>query len=397
MPALRLALRAPLGAWLSSLCIAAASLNAAHAQVPPPPAIAAKSWMLIDVTGNRVLAQNEVDTRVEPASLTKLMSAYVVFHALRSGVIKNTDVVPVSTKAWKAEGSRMFIEPNRPVTVDELLRGMIAQSGNDATIALAERVGGSEEQFVELMNRKAAEFGLKNTNFRNATGLPDPAHYTTARDLATIAQRLVSDFPEYLPLYSLREYTYNNIKQPNRNRLLWTDPTVDGLKTGHTDAAGWCLIATAKRPLAVPANAKPGERRVLSVVLGAVSDAARAQESQKLLNHAFLHYDDVRLFEANQALQTIGLYKGTKPQVKAGVARDVIVTVPRGAADKLKASVERSDRLIAPVKAGQVIGNVKLTLDGELAGELPLVALEDVDQASVFGRAYDTVRIWLGK
>lgn len=362
-----------------------------QAQVAAPP-VAARSWLVVDVTSGQTLAMQDPDARVEPASLTKLMTAYLSFAALKNGALKTTDTVTVSEHAWRVEGSRMFIEPRTPVTVDELLRGMIVQSGNDATIALAERIGGSEASFAELMNRKAAEFGLKNTQFRNSTGLPDPNHYSTARDLAILAQRLIIDFPDFLPLYSIREYTYNKIRQPNRNRLLWLDPSVDGLKTGHTEAAGFCLIATARRELPAPAQA---QRRVLAVVLGTASDAARAQEAQKLLNHAFQNYDDVRLFQAQTPLQTIPVYKGKLDELPAGVALDRFVTVPRGQADKLKASVERNERLVAPVRAGQQVGTVKVTLDGKPYLELPLVALAEVEPAGVFGRAYDTIRLWL--
>jgi D-alanyl-D-alanine carboxypeptidase (penicillin-binding protein 5/6) len=292
----------------------------------------------------------------------------------------------------------MFIDPKHTVTVDELLHGMIIQSGNDATVALAEKVGGTEEVFVGLMNRKAAEFGMKGTQFRNASGLPDSNHYSTARDLATLAQRLVTDFPQYLPLYSIREYTFNKIKQPNRNRLLWMDPTVDGLKTGHTEAAGFCLIATAKRPLPAITTASGitpgGERRVLSVVLGASSDTLRATESQKLLNWAFQNFDTVRLLDKRNPVQTIPLFKGVKKELAAGVANDVYATVPRGQAEKIKASVERNDKLVAPIAVGQQIGSIKLSLDGQLVREVPLVALEAVEQAGVFGRAIDTIRLW---
>jgi D-alanyl-D-alanine carboxypeptidase (penicillin-binding protein 5/6) len=364
----------------------------------PPPAVAAKSWLVVDVSGSQILASELPDERVDPASLTKVMTAYLSFQALVQGSIRLEDSITPSVKAWKTEGSRMFIDPKHPVTVDELLHGMIIQSGNDATVALAEKVGGTEEIFVELMNRKAAEFGMKGTQFRNASGLPDPNHYSTARDLATLAQRLVTDFPQYLPLYSIRDYTFNKIKQPNRNRLLWMDPTVDGLKTGHTEAAGFCLIATAKRTLpAITTSAGTtagGERRVLSVVLGTASDALRATESQKLLNWAFQNFDTVRLVDKRNPVQIIPLFKGEKKELATGVADDVYATVPRGMADRIKASVERNDKLVAPIAVGQKVGTIRLTLDGQLIREVPLVALESVDQAGVFGRAIDTIRLW---
>ena len=362
----------------------------ACAQIPPP-AIAARSWILFDATSQQVLAAQDPDMRVEPASLTKVMTAYLVFEALKQGSIKLTDTLTISERAYRTEGSRMFIEPNTPVSIDELLHGMIIQSGNDATVALAERVGGTEEQFAARMNQKAQAFGMKNSQFRNAAGLPDPNHYATARDLSILANRLIADFPEYLPLYSQREYTYNKIRQPNRNRLLWLDPSVDGLKTGHTDAAGYCLISTARRDLAAPLK---GQRRIIAVVLGTASDAVRAQESQKLLNHAFQNFDVVRLFEARAALQTIPVYKGQSSALAAGVDHDLFVSVPRGMGDKLKVNVQRSERLVAPIRAGQAVGNVQVLLDGKPYLDLPLAALADVGEAGVFGRAWDTLRLW---
>ncbi len=366
----------------------------ARAQGVPAPAIAARSWMVWDVTGAQMLAANEPDMRIDPASLTKIMSAYLAFEALKDGRIKPGDLITPSEKAWRTPGSRMFIEPNRPVTIDDLLHGMIVQSGNDATVALAEAVAGSEDVFVDQMNKKAALLGMTGTQYRNASGLPDPNHYTTARDLATLSTRLITDFPQFFPIYSQREFEYNKIKQPNRNRLLFTDPTVDGLKTGHTDSAGFCLIATAKRPLATPAGKAGATRRVLSVVLGTVSDAARAQESQKLLNWAYQNFDTVRLLEAKATVQTIPIFKGVREQIETGVANDVVLTVPRGMADKLAANVERSGNLLAPVSAGQQVGTVKITLDGKPYREVALVALADVPQAGVFGRAIDTIKLW---
>jgi D-alanyl-D-alanine carboxypeptidase (penicillin-binding protein 5/6) len=275
--------------------------------------------------------------------------------------------------------------------VDELLRGMIVQSGNDATVALAEKVGGSEEGFVAAMNREAQRLGLNNSQFRNATGLSEPGHFSTARDMAVLAQRLILDFPDYLPLYSQREYTYNNIKQPNRNRLLWLDPAVDGLKTGHTEAAGFCLIATARRDLPAPVK---GQRRLISVVLGTSSDNARAQESQKLLNWGFQQFEAVRALEANRAVDQVAVFKGEANELKAGVREDIFASVPRGQAADLKASIVRTQRLLAPIRAGQQVGTVKLTVAGKPWREVPLVALEDVNQAGVFGRAIDTIKLW---
>lgn len=360
------------------------------AQWAPPP-IAAKSWIVIDATSQQILAAEAADTRIDPASLTKVMTAYLVFQQLKSGALRASDVVSVSEKAWKTGGSRMFIEPNRVVTVDELLRGMIVQSGNDATVALAEKVGGSEEGFVMAMNREAQRLGLTNTQFRNASGLTETGHYTTARDLATLAQRLMIDFPQYLPLYSIREYTYNNIKQPNRNRLLWLDPAVDGLKTGHTEAAGYCLIATARRDLPTPMK---GQRRLISVVLGTASDNARAQESQKLLNWGFQQFEAVRALQANTVADNIPVFKGAVNQIKAGVLQDLYASVPRGQVTDLKAVIVRNERLLAPVRAGQQVGTLRLTLGGKPWRDTPLVALEDVPQAGIIGRAIDTIKLW---
>jgi penicillin-binding protein 6. Serine peptidase. MEROPS family S11 len=277
--------------FLIAVLVSLFSLSAL-AQSVPAPALAANAWVLVDHATGQVLAGKDPDARIEPASLTKLMTAYLTFAALKAGTITPDQVVPVSTKAWRMEGSRMFIEPNKPVTVDELIRGVIVQSGNDACVALAETIAGSEEAFAALMNREAQRLGMVNTNFTNSTGLPDPQLYTSANDLARLAAAIVRDFPEYYSLYSLKEFTYNNIKQPNRNRLLYMDPTVDGMKTGHTSSAGYCLVSTAQR----------GERRLISVVLGAASDTVRAQESLKLLNFGFQFYETVKLYAADQAL-----------------------------------------------------------------------------------------------
>jgi D-alanyl-D-alanine carboxypeptidase (penicillin-binding protein 5/6) len=293
-------------------------------------------------------------------------------------------MVTVSQRAWRAEGSRMFIEPRKSVTVDELLKGMIVQSGNDASIALAELVAGSEEAFVERMNAEAARLGMTNTRFSNSTGLAGPQHYSTAADLARLAAALIRDYPEFYPLYAQKEFRYNNITQANRNRLLWTDPHVDGVKTGHTDAAGWCLIASALR----------GERRLLSVVLGAGSDSARATESQKLLNYGFQAFDTVALYQSGRTVTKLPVWKGAAPEVSAGFLADRHVTLPKGQADKLALSLVAQERLIAPVQSGQRVGLVQVAFDGRNVAEFPLIALEDVPPASLVGRAWDTVRLW---
>jgi len=352
--------------------------------VPQPPGIAARAWLLLDYGWNQTLASENADTRIEPASLTKLMTAYLTFAALKQGTLKPGQTVPVSERAWKVQGSRMFIEPKRPVTADELLRGMIVQSGNDACIALAEAISGSEEVFVQMMNREAQRLGLNNTHFANSTGLPDPQHYSTARDLAMLTAALIHDYPEYYPLYSLKEYSYNRITQPNRNRLLWLDPHVDGVKTGHTEAAGFCLIASAKR----------GPRRLLAVVLGTDSDGARAQEAQKLLNFGFQNYDAVRLYEANQAVSQLRVFKGGQNNVKAGFQNDFTLSVPQGQAAQLKVQLISQQPLVAPVNVGSRVGTLKLTFGGKPYGEFAVVALETVPIAGIFGRAWDTVRLW---
>jgi D-alanyl-D-alanine carboxypeptidase (penicillin-binding protein 5/6) len=352
-------------------------------QAPPVPAVAARAYLLIDMNSDQVLAAREPQARVEPASLTKLMTAYLTFSALKQNRLRLDQPVAVSERAWRARGSRMFVEPGKPVTIEQLMHGMIVQSGNDACIALAETIAGSEEAFAVLMNREAQRLELKGTHFVNATGLPDPQHYSTAEDLAKLAAAVIRDFPEYYPLYSQKEYRYNNITQANRNRLLWTDPTVDGIKTGYTENAGYCLVTSARR----------GERRLLSVVLGAASEAARAAESQKLLNHGFLSYDGVRLYPGRQPVTTLTVYKGVVDGVKAGLLADLHLTVPRGTSDRLKATVVSMQPLVAPISVGQRVGTMKLTLDGTPLREIPVVALEHVPVAGFFGRGWDSLRL----
>jgi len=358
----------------------------AYAAAPQPPAISGRSWVVGDLSSGQVLLARKPDERVEPASLTKLMTAYVVFQALRDRKLALDQQVNVSERAGRAPGSRMFIQPRKPVSVDELIRGMVVQSGNDASIALAEAAAGAEEAFVQLMNREAARIGMKNTKFSNATGLSDPQHYSTAQDLYLLAGTLIRDFPkEYAQYYSQREFRYNDITQANRNRLLWLDPSVDGVKTGHTEAAGYCLIASSNR----------SGRRLLSVLLGSASEAARAQESQKLLNWGFQFFDSVKLHPANQPVKAIEVWKGSGGEVKAGFPADVIVTVPKGEADKLKAELLTQQPLLAPVARGQRVGTLRVTLDGKPLGEYPVVALETVGVAGMFGRAWDTLRLWV--
>ena len=353
---------------------------------PSAPTVAAASWVLIDTLSGQTLGASNADERRDPASLTKLMTAYVAFAALRAKTITASQMVNVSQRAWKAGGSRMFIEPRKPVSVDELLHGVIIQSGNDASIAIAELIGGTEEVFVDRMNQEAAKLGMTATHFTNADGLPDPQHYSTAADLAKLTVALIRDFPEYYPLYSQKEYRYNNITQSNRNRLLWSDPYVDGVKTGHTDAAGFCLVASAKR----------GDRRLVSVVLGAASDSGRAAESQKLLNWGFQSFDTVSLYQSGKPVTTLRVFKGAKRDLAAGFLADRYLTLPKGKADKLALTLESKEPLIAPVLNGQAVGNVKVALEGKPVAEFPLIALEEVPLANLWGRAVDTVRLWFG-
>jgi serine-type D-Ala-D-Ala carboxypeptidase (penicillin-binding protein 5/6) len=359
---------------------------AAHGAEPPSPAVMGKAWIVGDLTSGQVLVAQRADERFEPASLTKLMTAYLVFSALRDKKLTLEQQVPVSVRAWRAPGSRMFIEPRRPVTVEELIKGMEIQSGNDACIALAEAVAGSEDVFVQLMNREAQRLGMTNTHFMNATGLPDAQHYSTAHDLYTLAAALIRDFPDaYARYYAIKEYRYNNITQPNRNRLLWLDPSVDGVKTGHTEAAGYCLIASAKR----------GPRRLLSVLLGSTSESGRAQESLKLLNWGYQFYDAVKLFGKGDVVRALDVWKGALRTLKAGSTADIYVTVPKGDAGKLKAETVSQQPLIAPVAQGERVATLRVTLDGKPVAEYPLVALEAVGPAGLIGRAWDTLRLWI--
>lgn len=365
-----------------------AALAQAQAQSPPPqpPAVVGRAWIVADLTSGQLLAAERPDERVEPASLSKLMTAYLVFGALRDKKIALEQQVAVSESARRAPGSRMFIEPRRPVSVDQLIRGMVVQSGNDACIALAELVSGSEEAFVQRMNKEAERLGLKGTRFMNASGLPELQHYSTARDLYLLAAALIRDFPaEYATYYSQREFRYNNITQPNRNRLLWLDPTVDGVKTGYTEAAGYCLISSSRR----------GPRRVLAVLLGSTSESSRAQESQKLLNWGFQAFDAVRLYGASQVVKEIEVWKGVADRLQAGLRTDLVVTVPKGQAEKLKAELLAQSPLLAPVAEGQQVGVVRVTVEGRVIGEYPVLALQAVPAAGLLGRAWDTLRLWV--
>ncbi len=380
---------------LSLALAAAGSLTplAAQAQVPQGPELAARNYLLLDMTANKVLTERDADTPNDPASLTKLMTAYVVFGALRDKRLTLEQTLPVSKRAWderKGDPSLMFIDTLMTPKVDELLRGMIIQSGNDASVALAEGVAGSLEQFVAMMNRQAQAWGLKNTSFKNVTGMTEPGHKSSARDLSVIASNLIRDFPEYYSYYSQREFTFNKIRQDNRNLLLRRDPTVDGMKTGYTEAAGYCLIASSLR------DYPNGKRRLLSVVMGTASKEARASESQKLLNWGYSAYDAVRLFDKDQAISTVPVWKGASAQAKLGAADAVFIAVPRGEGAKLQTKVERTDPLVAPLVKGQRVGSLKVTTAAGVAvAELPLVVLEDVPVAGIFGRAWDSIRLWI--
>jgi D-alanyl-D-alanine carboxypeptidase (penicillin-binding protein 5/6) len=377
---------------LASLLLAVTAL-ATSAQTPQPPVIAARNYVLLDMTSGQVLAEKDADAQTDMASLTKLMTAYVVFGALRDKKLTLEQTLPVSKRAWderKGGTSVMFIDTTMTPKVDELLQGMIVQSGNDASVVLAEGVGGSVETFVDMMNRQAQAFGLKNTQFKNVTGLTEPGHHSTARDISTIAARLIRDFPEHYRYYSQRDYTYNNIKQENRNLLLRRDATVDGLKTGYTEAAGYCLVTSASRDL------PNGKRRLVSVVMGTASMEARATESQKLLNWGYAAWDAVRLFEAGKPVVTPEVWKGASKQAQLGAAGAVYVTVPKGEGDKLQTKVERTDPLVAPLAKGQRVGTLKVsTAAGAPLAEVPLQVLEAVPEAGIFGRAWDAIRLWI--
>ena len=366
---------------------------AAWAQMPAAPDIAAKTYLLIDISAGQVLAQQQADAPVEPASLTKLMSAYIVFDALKSGKITLQQTLSVSQRAWKMPGSRMFIDPKMQVPVEDLLKGMIVQSGNDATIALAEGVAGSVERFVQLMNDQAQALGMRNTTYKNPEGLTEPGHSTTAQDLAILSQRLLKDFPDYIGYYAIKKYRYPGTpaaNDSNRNLLLFRDPSVDGLKTGHTQAAGYCLIATAKRDMPGLAG-----RRLLSIVLGASSENARAIESQKLLNWGFTAYDAVKLFDGNQAILTPPVWKSRQSTMPIGRPDPIVVAIPAGQLGKLKTEVARPDPLVAPFQRGQTVAQLKLTLGDQPLPDIPLVSLQQVEQAGVIGRAWDAVRLWI--
>jgi len=366
---------------LLSFCAVAQALE-------PPPPLAARAWLLIDQTTGQTLAAQNPEQKVEPASLTKIMTSYVVYGALRDGKLKSDQLVPVSEKAWKAPGSRMFIAPDQRVTVDELLSGMVIQSGNDASIALAEAVAGSEEAFANLMNAEAKRLGMTNTHYVNATGLPDPAHTTSVSDLARLTTALIRDFPAEYKRNAVKDFTWNKIKQPNRNRLLWIDPAIDGVKTGHTESAGYCLVASRH----------DGARRLTTVVVGTASDNARVQETLALFHYGARAFDAVKLYEKGQALSQLKVFKGKESTVGAGFAADFVLSLPKGVAsqtERIKVEVLSRQPLIAPIQQGDRIATLKLTVDGKPYGEHALVALTDVPVAGILGRAWDNLKLWL--
>jgi D-alanyl-D-alanine carboxypeptidase (penicillin-binding protein 5/6) len=388
-----------------AILLAIAFLSVA-AQTPQAPEVAARAYLLLDVSANQILAAKDMDMPVEPASLTKLMSAYLVFDALRTKKLDLKQTLPVSERAWKMPGSRMFIDPKMQVPVEDLIKGMIVQSGNDATMALAEGVGGTAERFVQMMNDQAKVLGMKATGYKNPEGLTEAGHTTTARDLSIMASRLMADFPGYVGFYAIKKYRYPGApaaNESNRNLLLFRDPTVDGLKTGYTEAAGYCMVATARRDftslasLGAPAGSTTasGSRRLLSIVLGTANENARANESQKLLNWGFTAFEAVKLFDADQAVVTSSVWKGSQNSVKMGRSQAIVVSVPTGSATKLTTQVVRVEPLVAPIVKGQQLGVLKIFAGDQSVGEVPLLALEAVEQAGILGRAWDSVRLWI--
>jgi len=357
------------------------SLQLHAALVPAPPQLAATAYLAMDAVTGDILVESGADGRFAPASLTKMMTSYIVEHEIAEGNVAETDLVPISVKAWKTPGSRMFVREGTQVLLGDLLRGVIIQSGNDASVALAEYIAGSEEAFADLMNQHARRLGLKNTNFENATGLPADNHYSSPRDLALIARALIQDFPDQYAIYAQKYFTYNDIKQPNRNRLLWRDSTVDGVKTGHTEEAGFCLVASALRD----------DMRVISVVLGTTSDEARAAESQKLLSYAFRFFRTFPLYKAGDALNTAEIWKGSTDQVGLGLAEDLAVTIPRGKEDQLAAVLDLPNIIEAPLAQGQQVGSLKVSLAGEMLREVPLVSLQPVAEADFVTKIWHSI------
>lgn len=379
-----LAILLSLASWNTVAQTPAPSLDTSTPPVPAAPQLGAASYLLVDFNSGRVLVEHSPDMRVEPASITKLMTAYVVFHGLAEGKIKLEDTVVVSEKAWRTGGSRMFIEPNMQVTVEDLVRGMVIQSGNDASVALAEHLAGSEEAFAGLMNHYAELLGMQDTHFMNSTGLPDPEHYTTARDVITLSVATIRDFPDYYAWYSEKEFTFNNIRQHNRNTLLWRDPAIDGLKTGHTESAGYCLAASAKHD----------GMRLVSALMGSTSESNRASETQTLLNYGFRFFETVQLYQAGQELTRARVWKGVTDEAALGLEQEVFVTIPSGRYDDLEAQVQMHPQLTAPLAVGAKVGQIEVKLDDDVVASRDLVALEPVEEAGFFGSAWDGLQLW---
>ncbi len=371
---------------LFALSCTATFLAPAYAQVIPAPTLNARAWILMDYNSGQVLAAQEPDLKLEPASLTKVMTTYLIAAALQKKSLMPEQKVVISERAWRTYGSRTFLQVGSQTTVDDLLKGMIIQSGNDASVALAEAMAGSENAFAELMNREAVRLGLKDTHFLNASGYFDnaePQHVSTARDLARLAAALIRDHPETHAIHAIKEYRSQGILQHNRNRLLWMDASVDGLKTGHSNAAGYCLISTAKR----------GSQRLIAVVLGTPSDSVRAEESLKLLNWGYTAFESVKLYDKNQSVTQIPLYKGAEPLVNAGFSSEFAISVPKGMADKVAVEFDKRAPLIAPIVAGSELATLKISVGGQTVGEYPLVALEDVNLGGWFRRLWDSIRL----
>ncbi len=369
--------------FLTFLLLAAPAAWANQVVVPSPPQLAAKSYVLMDAASGKVLVENNGDERLPPASLTKLMTAYIATLEIRKGQIGEQDMVTVSEKAWRTGGSRMFIQVNTQVSVSDLLHGIIIQSGNDASVAIAEHIAGSEEAFADMMNAAAQRLGMVNTHFVNATGLPNPEHYSSAHDMAILARAIINEDPEHYAIYSQKEFFWNNIKQPNRNLLLWRDKTVDGLKTGHTEEAGFCLVSSAVRDGA----------RMITSVFGTVSEQARAAETQKLLTYGFRFFESRTFYQKGTELAQAQVWKGATSQVKAGLANDLTMTLPKGQMDKLQASMTMTPQLTAPIQQGDVIGKVEVKLADEVVHSADLVALEAVEEGGFFRRLWDGVRL----
>ncbi|WP_425461959.1 D-alanyl-D-alanine carboxypeptidase family protein [Neptuniibacter pectenicola] len=371
---------------LRLLFLTVAIVNVAHGAslIPAEPQIAATAYLVIDADTGKIIAAKNENERFAPASLTKMMTAYILEYELNKGNVSTDDLVLISEKAWRTQGSRMFIREGTQVRLGDLMKGIVIQSGNDASVAAAEHIAGSEAAFADLMNQHAKLLGMRNTNFMNATGLPAEGHESSAFDLALLAKAIIQDFPEHYGIYSEKYFTYNKIRQPNRNKLLWRDKTVDGLKTGHTDAAGYCLVASAKRD----------GMRLISVVLGTSDEEARARESQKLLSYAFRYYRTHQLYKSNVVLNTTKVWSGTQDQLRMGIAESLSVTIPRGQADKLQATMDVDRVVTAPIAQGQELGKVRVTLDGELVTEVPLVAMEAIPEAGLLKRIWHAILLF---